>query len=116
MKAIERAKFRVKVRSLMEEARIIRHEERKATRGADNAELHLHRVGSLRREARATALAYAYAGDRSYASVEHSVRRAGNCDAKRVAAIVRSLTFSETFPHDVEAWRKQSPVPVHATR
>ena len=30
MTKLERAKFRVKIRSLMEEARIIRHEERKS--------------------------------------------------------------------------------------
>ena len=63
--------LKVKVKSLAAEARIIRHEERK-TRGQIRCSLHEHRVGTVRREARNTLLAYGYLRARSYAQMERS--------------------------------------------
>lgn len=54
-----REMLRVKVKSLAEEARIIRREERRA-HGALRNELHAHRVLIVRNEARATHLAYGF--------------------------------------------------------
>lgn len=53
-----RVMLKVKIKSLMEEARIIRKEENRFT-GTLHNELHLHRVLDLRRAARHAALAYA---------------------------------------------------------
>jgi len=52
-----REMLRVKLKSLAEEARIIRHEERKSY-GSLRNELHLHRVWQVRRAARETHMAY----------------------------------------------------------
>jgi hypothetical protein len=88
----------------MEEARIIRHEERKADRGPDQASLWFHRVGPLRSESRSTQVAYAFARGFPYEQCEKPYVPP---DAKRVAAIVRSLTQQEALPHDIEAWMKE---------
>ena len=108
MTKLERAKFRVKIRILLEEARIIRYEERKAARGPDHNTLHLHRIGILRSESRSTQLAYGFARGVPYGVTESSARRP---DLRRIAAVVRSLTCREALPHDVEAWMKEVPIP-----
>lgn len=53
-----REMLRVKVKSLAEEARIIRREERRARFGDLRGELHWHRISDVRLEARATHIAY----------------------------------------------------------
>lgn len=58
---VNRARFRVKIKSLAEEARIIRHEEKRLLSPQDRGCLHAHRVNIVREEQRATLLAYAYA-------------------------------------------------------
>ena len=103
---LSRAKFRVKIRSLAEEARIIRHEEKKAERGPDQAALWSHRTIDLRNESRSSQLAYAFSRGVPFAVVERGTRMA---DTKRIAAIVRSLTGCETLPHDIENWMKEKP-------
>lgn len=52
-----REMLRVKAKSLAEEARIIRQEE-KRTRGQLRSELHWHRITDVRSEARCTYIAY----------------------------------------------------------
>ena len=101
MTKLERAKFRVKIRSLAEEAKIIRHEEKKANRGLDCDVLHQHRVGSLRNEARCTLLAYALIRGVPYANVERSSRIP---DGNRVRAIVKSLTARVLSYEEFRAW------------
>jgi len=54
-----REMLRVKLKSLMEEARIIRKEERR-TFGALRDELHLHRISAVRQAARESHLAYGF--------------------------------------------------------
>lgn len=69
-------KLRVKIRSLAEEARIIRKEERRAKKrgwigpGSINESLHNHRTLDVRNEARAAQLAYAYLRGKRYRQVE----------------------------------------------
>jgi hypothetical protein len=53
-----REMLRIKIKSLMAEARIIRHDEKK-TSGQLRNEMHLHRVIDLRRASRNACLAYA---------------------------------------------------------
>lgn len=52
-----REMLRVKIKSLADEAKIIRREEHR-TRGELRQELHLHRIGIVRSEARAAHIAY----------------------------------------------------------
>ena len=64
-----REMLRVKAKSLADEARIIRREERRAM-GRLREELHLHRVNQLRWAARATFLAYGIVKGRSVDVIE----------------------------------------------
>lgn len=64
-----REQLRVKIKSLAEEARIIRMEE-KRTHGVLRDELHLHRVGIVRNEARHAHLAYGFIRGRAHEQME----------------------------------------------
>lgn len=66
-----REMLRVKVKSLAEEARIIRAEERK-THGPIRELLHLHRVGTVRFHARHATLALGFIKGRTLAQMEPS--------------------------------------------
>lgn len=55
-----RQKLRVKIKSLAEEARIIRFEEKKTHNDETRESLYLHRIFVVRNEARAALLAYGY--------------------------------------------------------
>ncbi len=68
-----REMLRVKVKSLAEEARIIRKEERRS-RGVIREMLREHRVLDLRREARSAHVAYALVKGRSYEQVERKAK------------------------------------------
>ena len=78
----QRVYLKVKIKSLAEEARIIRREEKRCVRvmthngcSEERAEakregLYLHRVGPVRREARAALLAYGFIRGRKYRRIE----------------------------------------------
>ena len=70
----KREMLRVKVKSLAEEARIIRHEERR-THGVLRNSLHEHRVTTLRNAARQTHLAYGFIKGRTYEQMESSHKK-----------------------------------------
>ena len=149
-----RAKFRVKIRSLAEEARIIRHEEARAlhpfslTRAARKALRHgnlsdlpsskrldatyrviakhgdsliqaaaglrLHRIGILRDESRATALAYAFARGVPDTVAERGAKKEVN--VKRILEIVRSMVgYGDHFkievtPAGIIRWTEEAKV------
>lgn len=65
----QRAYLKVKIKSLAEEARIIRKEER-ASKGEKREGLYLHRVGVVRRAARHSLLAYGFLRGREYRQIE----------------------------------------------
>lgn len=67
--------LKIRIKSLAAEARIIRLEEHRAKAKGQSSKLqHLytHRFGVVRREARASLLAYAYLRGRAYGSVEQN--------------------------------------------
>ena len=73
----QRSYLKVKIKSLAEEARIIRKEERKPHGdmneygySAKRTGLHDHRVGPVRREARHALLAYGFIRGRKYRQME----------------------------------------------
>lgn len=103
-----RHRFRVKMKSLAEESRIIRRETSKAKVKRDKANkraklepaiaygeailsLHNHRVTILREEQRATYLAFAYLLGRPYAVVEKAKNKP-TALAVRICDICRSLS------------------------
>jgi hypothetical protein len=65
-----REMLRVKVKSLAAEAAIIRREERRLGHGRLYEELHAHRVGVLRAEARLSHLAYNFVRGRKWEIAE----------------------------------------------
>lgn len=66
----QRAKLRVKVKSLAAEARIIRGEERRARRGDLRESLYLHRIHEVRSHARSAHLALGFIKGRTYEQME----------------------------------------------
>lgn len=65
--------LKIKIKSLAKEAGIIRAEERKLA-GERRNTIHQHRVIDVRREQRATLLAYGYLRSRSYRQIEPATR------------------------------------------
>lgn len=98
--------LKVKIKSLAEEARIIRLEETRSA-GALRDELHAHRVRDVREEQRATLLAYAYIRGRTRARTERSDRPPA---FSRVRSMVRKYgKLSATWEEDLDAWLAARP-------
>lgn len=66
-----REMLRVKLKSLAEETRIIRKEERR-TNGALRQELYLHRINEVRSAARSTHIAYGLIKGKTLEQMEHT--------------------------------------------
>ncbi len=106
MSKLVRAKFRVKIKSLAEEARIIRAEERRMVGqkwDCDRGCLHDHRKRVVGSEQRATLLAYALLRGKAYRTVESTLKPV---DIKAVSRIAKSLAWQEV---DVESWVAAQP-------
>lgn len=84
--------LKVKIKSLAEEARIIRSEERKTTDDCCRGSLHLHRVGIVRHEARHSQLAYAYLRRKPYHSLEKNPKELP--DRKKLKDLVERFSSS----------------------
>lgn len=93
--------LKVKVKTLAAEARIIRFEERRS-HGQLRNDLHSHRVHVLRREARATLLAYGYARGKTYASMEGSPRSVPDWD--RVERMIKKYS---QLKQSIEEWKNE---------
>lgn len=78
-----RTHLKIKIKSLAEEARIIRKEEQRAYHELLRSEMHQHRVVELRRVARNTLLAYGFIRGRTYLQVELWASTPPNWDAVR---------------------------------
>lgn len=96
-KVMDTRKFlKIKLKSLMAEAQIIRKEESRTQDPELRSEMHKHRVLDLRHETRCTHLAYAMLRGQPYNKVEnrqpadslHS-RKTTPIDLKKVAAMLR---------------------------
>ncbi len=85
-----REMLRVKIKSLAEEARIIRREEKRAGKsGQLYGELRNHRVGVVRREARAAHLAYGFIKGRPYEQMESTVHQGNEAPWAHVEKLVK---------------------------
>jgi len=113
LKATPRPRFeelRVKVRSLAEEARIIRHEELRAKRRGAHAireRLYLHRIHVVRLESRASQLAAAYLRGKPRASCEqHGLTHRDKEVLPRLLNNVRNfgVALHQEWRPDVHSW------------
>jgi len=93
--------LKVKIKSLAAEARIIRHEERRST-GQLRNDLHSHRVHVVRRQARATLLAYGYARGKTYTSMEGSARSVPDWDK-----VERMIKKYSQLKQPLEEWKDE---------
>lgn len=128
MNIANRTYLKVKIKSLAEEARIIRHQERSfkaRARAAKKTEtkqalygtfwgLKGHRIVDVRNEQRSTLLAYGFIRGRRYSQLEQKCERKPNW--KRVKEIVAKYGDSSKFTvnkmwheavdHNIDAWAK----------
>ena len=108
MNKLNLIKLKIKSKSLAEEARIIRKEERKLT-GEDRDELVMHRRGTVRQHARATYLAIAFLRHRAYKTVEHKCNSTAYRDyyvIPKVEAMVKKYGDRDD-DQLVKAWFKE---------
>ncbi len=99
--------LKIKLKSLAAEARIIHEQERKTKGAAYNGvreSLHLHRVMDVRRETRATHLAYGFLRGRTWAQIESY--STSPPDWKRVEAMVKKYGVLD---ERLAAWRDAGP-------
>ena len=102
--------LKVKIKSLAEEARIIRLEERKANKGKcyyTQSTLREHRVGVVRYEVRHSLLAYQYIRGKTFCSCESKNADISKIDWGKVRKIISRFSDSRTtegFCH--ESWIK----------
>lgn len=88
------AKLRVKIKSLAEEAAIIREEERRLAGGSsERGHLRHHRITVVRDELRASYLAYAFLRERPRTELESENSKP--VDEKRVCKIINSITWND---------------------
>lgn len=111
----ERFALKIKIKSLAEEARIIRAAEAKQKGCADNFaypgegwKLWTHRINVVRPEARATQLAYAYLRGRTYRQVEPI--RQTEPEWRRVQKMVENYGPKPFDKAAFDAWRKDEEV------
>lgn len=103
---VGRQSLRVKIKSLAEEARIIRQEERRVRGSRADTQrgyLHWHRVNIVRAEARAAQLAYAFLrGNRSYKQTEPNASEPVWID--RVKRLVSKFGWYDQATGAMEKW------------
>lgn len=91
----ERAYLKVKIKSLAEEAKIIRLETKHAKLGSIRLGLYLHRIHVVRPEARHTHLAYGFLRGREYHQIEPKAHTAPNW--KKVRKMVEKYGTHSTW-------------------
>jgi len=96
--------LKVKIKSLSEESRIIRAEEKKVANVYLMGQLHWHRTNDVRIESRAAQLAYGYLRGKTLKQVEKSADRPEWVD-KRAISIVKKFGRLEAREGFVE-WLK----------
>lgn len=87
--------LRVKIKSLAAEAKIIRAEESKKKNSGFREGLHNHRVVDVRREQRATLLAYGYLRGKSLQEIEKTTLRIPYYTRDRVRRMVEKYGTRE---------------------
>lgn len=101
--------LKVKIKSLAEEARIIRLEEKKAFPNEKREQLYQHRVYDVRQESRAALLAYAYLRGRDLLQIEPNSKESWQRHKvyKRAHKIVKKFGTQDAYDN-FETWLKAS--------
>lgn len=99
--------LKVKIKSLQAEAKIIRKEERKAKKFRDG--LHNHRVVDVRREQRATLLAYGYLRGKALREIEQHTSYLPYSTRERIRRMVEKYGTKEQLA-GVKDWYATQPV------
>ena len=100
--------LKIKIKALAEEARIIRKEEKnKSLSNLQREKLYLHRVGIVRRESRATHLAYAYLRNKLYRDCERTCHTPPNLTAiermvKKYGNLPSAISITDWFTSNSE--------------
>ncbi len=100
----ERIYLKVKLKSLAEEARIIRKETKRTKLRSIKDGLYLHRTGIVRNEARHTLLAYGFLRGRTYHKIENKAKIEPSWDKVRKMVTKYGSHFqpwSENTDYDV---------------
>lgn len=93
----KRVFLKIKLKSLAEEARIIRKEEKRHI-GTMRESLYLHRIHRVRTAARNTLLAYSYIRGRSYHQVERIAHTAPNWkEVERMVKQYSMIKFDQSW-------------------
>lgn len=101
--------LKIKIKSLAEEARIIRAEEKKWPGQSEiRTGLHLHRVGEVRRESRVALLAYGFLRGRARDRIEKSERQP---DWDRVQKLIEKYGTEDRrlLAQRFAAWKEVEP-------
>lgn len=93
-----RAALRVKVKSLADEAKIIRREESRSNSWHEWMSLKEHRRTVVRREARAAQLALGFLRGRRYSELEQTTRMDNAPDAGRVEKLIQKYVVPPGIP------------------
>lgn len=101
----KRLMLKIKLKSLAEEARIIRKDERKVN-GWKRDSLHRHRVVNVRREARDSYIAYGFLRGHKYRTIEPSTRANRPGPNWRNVQAICSRFGDYTNPIDIEELKK----------
>lgn len=94
----------MKIKSLAEEARIIRHEERKAPDPESRNSLREHRIWDVRREQRSSLLAYGYLRGQAYRQMEPKAHEPPHY--QRVAKMIEKFGGGRMPPDVVREWAR----------
>jgi hypothetical protein len=109
-----KVRLKIKIKSLAEEARIIRFEEKKWPGPSDERYvLHDHRIKIVREEARSAQLAYGFLRGKPYRQIENSCKSAP--DWKRVHQLIKkyggplaaSASDKDFPPEDIKRWAEE---------
>jgi hypothetical protein len=94
----QKVKFlKVKIKTLGEEARIIRKEELRANDNSLREELYLHRIYVVRKEARSTHIAYGLLRGRQYENIERSHDEHNEPDWYRIGEMIKKYGYSDDY-------------------
>lgn len=96
--------LKIKIKSLAEEARIIRADEKKLS-GSKRESLHIHRVIDVRQEQRSALLAYGFLRGRSYLRIE-AKRKEGKPGPNwvRIRDLIAKYGDTKQIPSKSEAY------------
>ena len=104
--------LKIKLKSLAEEARIIRHEEKKLggqNWGSSSVPLREHRIHVVRVAARRTLLAYGYLRGKKYNQLEQCTRTPFEyMGVKEITKMVQKYGSPKTTEEDIKNWLLES--------